>query len=842
MRPAFRAWRNFKVPRPTLTGGPFFKTIQSEETSGPERSGPSKSKNTQSMKSIKTPSKTSHPRAFTLLAALSLVAGTSEAAPVAIPNSSFESDVNTDPTFAGRFSYGEAEDFGGSLTNWTTVTTENTPAGNGKEVSVGFIDIAPANGAQVLALMAGASIKQVTFLPWSNLSAGDTITLTVAVGDRTNAGAPNWADQSFFAITDGDTSGPLADGTLLSTTVANSGELATPFTSGGINGGTMEDRIITYTVVPGDLSRTGNVGVLLAGFGVAGSEANGLGSSSNQSFFDNVRLEYTFVDTDSDNLPDGYEDSFVGISPAGDFNVTGLPSLSGLGGADFDGDGLTDLAEYLGFDGNPYTGDESRPDKNDTDDDDLNDFAEVNGSANIWTGTTAGSAPGDSTNPNNPDSDEDGILDGEEVIAGIDGFITNPALADSDGDGMTDTYEVLNNLLGGLDPTDLADASGDLDGDGIINLVESTGIAPRPATRADKADTDGDGYDDLAETNTGIWFSDADTGSNPTLEDTDGDGLLDGQENPDTGTASASPYNSDPNRRDSDYDGYSDNSEVAALTDPALNTSYPASPLVITGSAVKNFGTTFAQGVLRRFTNADKGKTFRVSGTAGNSAFAPGLGADDWIGASLNPNTGSGTGVSSANDNGMGFLARSPNLINSHQVFDTSAGAAVAVQGSGGFTETQDAGTGNVSFDFTFTLSPDYDTTGQVSFSLTITDDGPNSPYSTSGNFLSNNGAGGNLDLYLENQVGTVGAVDFAASLSEVFAGSNLKINSVAFDGTNFTINFTGDPNTSYNIASDPDLSSGFATIVTTVTTDGSGNGSETFLVGANRFFRVQTQ
>lgn len=795
------------------------------------------------MNKIKIPSRTTHPRTLTLLAVLALVAGSSDAAPLVLSNFSFESNVNTDPTFAGRFSLGEAEDFGGSLAGWTTVTTENVPSGNGKEVSVGFIDIAPANGAQVLALMAGASIKQSASLPWSNLSAGDAISVTVAVGDRSNTGAPVWADQSFFAVIDGATSGTLAAGTLLSSTVANSGELVTPFAGGGgINSGSMQDRSFSYTVLASDLSRTGNVGVLLAAFGVDGSTANGLSSSSNQAFFDNVRLNWTFIDTDGDNLPDGYENSFVGMSPPGDFNVTGLPSLSGLGGADFDGDGLTDFAEFLGPDGIPYTGDESRPDKLDSDNDGLSDPVELAGSANIWTGTNAGSAPGDPTRPGNPDTDNDGILDGEEVVAGIDGFVTNPALADSDGDGMTDTYEVLNNLLGGLNPTNPADAGTDLDGDTLTNLEESAGLGSRPSTRADKADTDGDGYNDLAETNTRIWLSVTDTGSSPTLADTDGDGLLDGQENPDTGTASASPYNSDPNRRDSDYDGYSDSSEVAALTNPALSASYPASPLAITGAAVKNFGTTFATGAVRRFTNSDKGKTFRLTGTASTSAFAPGLGTDDWIGVSLNPNTGSGTGVSSANDNGMGFLARSPNLISSHQVFDASAGAAVAIQGTGGFTATQDAGTGNVSFDFTFTLSPDYDTTGLVSFSLTITDDGPNSPYSTSGTFLSNNGAGGNLDLYVENQVGTVGAGAFAAALSEVLAGSNLKINSVAFDGTNFTINFTGDPNTTYDIASDPDLSSGFGTIETTANTDGSGNGAKTFPVGINRFFRVQTQ
>lgn len=42
----------------------------------------------------------------------------------------------------------------------------------------------------------------------------------------------------------------------------------------------------------------------------------------------------------------------------------------------------------------------------------------------------------------NPDTDGDTIPDGEEVIAGRDGFITNPLLADTDGDGVPDNIEV----------------------------------------------------------------------------------------------------------------------------------------------------------------------------------------------------------------------------------------------------------------------------------------------------------------------------------------------------------------------------------------------------------------
>jgi hypothetical protein len=56
------------------------------------------------------------------------------------------------------------------------------------------------------------------------------------------------------------------------------------------------------------------------------------------------------------------------------------------------------------------------------------------------------------TNMHNPDTDGDGILDGEEVIAGADGFITNPLLKDTDGDGIPDNVEVAS----GSDPTNAA--------------------------------------------------------------------------------------------------------------------------------------------------------------------------------------------------------------------------------------------------------------------------------------------------------------------------------------------------------------------------------------------------
>ena len=221
-----------------------------------------------------------------------------------ILNPSFEANVNPDlgsppTTPAGRFSFGEEQDFPlTGITGWTAVTTQNGNATNdGSERSVGYANITPAAGAQVLSLMSGASASQFTSVSWSSLNVGDTITMTVAIGDRTSVNPPLWADQSFFGIIDNTVGSSIA--TLRSTTVANSGELVTPFSGGtGINSGTMQDRSFSYTVVAGDLSRSGTIGVLLAAYGTQSTTGDLTGltpNNTNQAFFDNVRLDIVAV-------------------------------------------------------------------------------------------------------------------------------------------------------------------------------------------------------------------------------------------------------------------------------------------------------------------------------------------------------------------------------------------------------------------------------------------------------------------------------------------------------------------------------------------------------------------
>ena len=47
---------------------------------------------------------------------------------------------------------------------------------------------------------------------------------------------------------------------------------------------------------------------------------------------------------------------------------------------------------------------------------------------------------------------------------------------------------------------------------------------------SDNMDTDNDGLPDSVETNTGVYVSPSDTGTNPNNADTDGDGINDGDE------------------------------------------------------------------------------------------------------------------------------------------------------------------------------------------------------------------------------------------------------------------------------------------------------------------------
>lgn len=80
-------------------------------------------------------------------------------------------------------------------------------------------------------------------------------------------------------------------------------------------------------------------------------------------------------------------------------------------------------------------------------------------------------------------------------------------------------------------------------------------------------DVDRDGILDRYETNTGVYVSQVDTGTNPNSSDTDNDGLPDGVE--------IFTHGTNPNLADSDGDGFDDNFELTTGFDPKSDTSTP---------------------------------------------------------------------------------------------------------------------------------------------------------------------------------------------------------------------------------------------------------------------------
>lgn len=130
------------------------------------------------------------------------------------------------------------------------------------------------------------------------------------------------------------------------------------------------------------------------------------------------------VDTDGDGLPDYWETQY-GLDPH-DNGTSGESSLGAKDGPDGalgdpDGDGLTNLQEFL------VTG--TNPNLYDTDGDGADDGQEF----------AAGS------NPRVQDTDGDTLSDGAEINT----YHTNPLLVDTDGDGINDNIEIAI----GTDPT-----------------------------------------------------------------------------------------------------------------------------------------------------------------------------------------------------------------------------------------------------------------------------------------------------------------------------------------------------------------------------------------------------
>ncbi len=214
-------------------------------------------------------------------------------------------------------------------------------------------------------------------------------------------------------------------------------------------------------------------------------------------------------DTDLNSLTDKKNDGYFGFLVGITYAIGGQVKAD----QDSDGDGLSDKNEKESG---------MNPKKADTDNDGLNDGAEVKKYK---------------TDPLKADSDGDGLNDGAEVNQ----HKTNPLIADSDGDGLNDGAEVNQYKT---DPL-----KADSDGDGLNDGAEVNQYKTDPL----KADSDDDGLSDGEEINQ--------YKSDPLMADSDGDGLNDGVE--------VNQHKTDPIKADSDGDGLSDGDEINKyMTDP----------------------------------------------------------------------------------------------------------------------------------------------------------------------------------------------------------------------------------------------------------------------------------
>lgn len=227
------------------------------------------------------------------------------------------------------------------------------------------------------------------------------------------------------------------------------------------NGGTITPIAATEITSTAPGNGKGGAYTVLAGDPVIGSNI-GVGIRNNNSNYpvvDNfVLVVYPSSpgDSDSDDLPDAWEQNFAGNLT----DLNGLLSGSGPGAntGNFDGDGLTDLAEYNLSQGFYPT---INPVLADTDSDELPDGSEIAG---------AGSRP--PTNPTESDTDNDGVSDNAE--SNTETYVSNsdtgtdPTQFDTDGDQYGDGLE----LESGSSP--LEPLSTPFNVPGAVSLIDTT--------------------------------------------------------------------------------------------------------------------------------------------------------------------------------------------------------------------------------------------------------------------------------------------------------------------------------------------------------------------------------
>ncbi len=251
-----------------------------------------------------------------------------------------------------------------------------------------------------------------------------------------------------------------------------------------------------------------------------------------------------YYDRDGDGLEDFFESKH------------GIHGTVNDEGADWDGDGLTDLEEDANGNGIVDIG-ETDPYNYDTDGDGISDGIEGLEDSPEDADTLINALDWDSDGDFIPDTVEEQIQPGDTerdgVYEGVGSNETNWLAADTDGEGLIDGWEA----MWGADPQ-----IPNTDDDGWTDWEEV-----QYGTDPNDDDTDNDGrFDGVG--NEDEDDADGDGQINAVDFDSDNDGLIDGDEDMnEDGVVDGGE--TDPELYDTDSDGYSDGYEIyEALTDP----------------------------------------------------------------------------------------------------------------------------------------------------------------------------------------------------------------------------------------------------------------------------------